>query len=183
MLVWDVNKQLTTKLLYGKAFRATSFSQQGNQNNPVLLGNKDLKSEIINTFEWAIDYRPVSSLKTAVNVYYYEIKDLITVVPDVGKPSATFRNSGNQHGYGSKFEWNWQASEQWSVSDNYAWQRAINQQMHDRVTYVPEHHVYVAVDWRFLPQWQLHSRKLTGLVSECLQPLITGHYKIIKRLI
>jgi len=154
-LVWDVNKQVTTKLLYGKAFRAPSFSEQGNQNNPVLLGNKDLKPETINTFEWAIDYRPVSSLRTAVNVYYYEIKDLIAAVPDVGKPSATFRNSGNQHGYGSEFEWNWQASEQWSVSGNYAWQRAINQQTHDRVTYVPEHHVYVAVDWQFLPQWQL----------------------------
>jgi iron complex outermembrane receptor protein len=153
--VWDVNKQVTTKLLYGKAFRAPSFSEQGNQNNPVLLGNKDLKPETINTFEWAIDYRPMSSLRTAVNVYYYEIKDLIAAVPDVGKPSATFRNSGNQHGYGSEFEWNWQASEQWSVSGNYAWQRAINQQTHDRVTYVPEHHVFVAVDWQFLPQWQL----------------------------
>lgn len=154
-LVWDINKQLTTKLLYGKAFRAPSFSEQGNQNNPVLLGNKDLKPETINTIEWALDYRPVSSLRTAVNIYYYEIKDLIAAVPDVGKPSATFRNSGNQHGYGSEFEWNWQASEQWSVSGNYAWQRAINQQTHDRVTYVPEHHVYVAVDWQFLPQWQL----------------------------
>lgn len=154
-LVWDVNKQVTTKLLYGKAFRAPSFSEQGNQNNPVLLGNKDLKPETINTFEWAIDYRPVSSLRTALNVYYYEIKDLIAAVPDVGKPSATFRNSGNQHGYGSEFEWNWQASEQWSVSGNYAWQRAISQQTHDRVTYVPEHHIYAAVDWQFLPQWQL----------------------------
>lgn len=154
-LVWDVNKQLTTKLLYGKAFRAPSFSEQGNQNNPVLLGNKDLKPETINTFEWAIDYRPISSLRTAVNVYYYEIKDLIAAVPDAGKPSATFRNSGDQHGYGSEFEWNWQANEQWSVSGNYAWQRAINQQTHDRVTYVPEHHIYVALDWQFLPQWQL----------------------------
>ncbi|MDD1610780.1 MAG: TonB-dependent receptor, partial [Methylococcaceae bacterium] len=131
------------------------FSEQGNQNNPVLLGNKNLKPEIINTVEWAIDYRPVSSLRTAVNVYYYEIKDLIAAVPDVGKPSATFRNSGNQQGYGSEFEWNWQANEEWSVSGNYAWQHAINQQTHNRITYVPEHHVYVAVDWQFLPQWQL----------------------------
>lgn len=154
-LVWDINKQLTTKLLYGKAFRAPSFSEQANQNNPVLLGNKDLKPETINTLEWAVDYRPTSSLRTAVNIYYYEIKDLIAAIPDVGKPSATFRNSGNQQGYGSEFEWNWQANEEWSVSGNYAWQRAINQQTHDRVTYTPEHHIYVAVDWQFLPQWQL----------------------------
>lgn len=154
-LVWDINKQLTTKLLYGRAFRAPSFSEQGNQNNPVLLGNKNLKPETINTVEWAIDYRPVSSLRTAINVYYYEIKDMIAAVPDVGKPSATFRNSGNQQGYGSEFEWNWQANEEWSISGNYAWQHAINEQTHSRATYVPEHHIYVALDWQFLPQWQL----------------------------
>ncbi len=154
-LVWDVNKQLTTKLLYGKAFRAPSFSEQGNQNNPVLLGNKNLKPETINTFEWALDYRPFNSLRTAVNLYYYEITDLIAAVPDVGKSSATFRNSGNQHGYGSEFEWNWQATDQWSVAGNYAWQHAINELTHSRATYVPEHHVYVALDWQFLPQWQL----------------------------
>jgi iron complex outermembrane receptor protein len=154
-LVWDINKQLTTKLLYGKAFRAPSFSEQANQNNPVLLGNKNLKPETIDTFEWAIDYRPVKSLRTAVNVYYYQIKDLIAAVPDVGKPSATFQNSGKQDGYGGEFEWNWQASEQWSVMGNYSWQHAMNKQNHTRVTYVPEHHIYTAVSWQFLPQWQL----------------------------
>lgn len=154
-LVWDINKQLTTKLLYGKAFRAPSFSEQANQNNPVLLGNRNLKPETINTFEWAVDYRPVKSLRTAVNVYYYQIQDLIAAVPDIGKPSATFQNSGKQDGYGGEFEWDWQASEQWSIKGNYAWQHAINQQTNTRATYVPEHHVYTAVSWQFLPQWQL----------------------------
>ena len=154
-LVWDINKQLTTKLLYGKAFRAPSFSEQGNQNNPVLLGNKDLKPETINTIEWAIDYRPISTLRTALNVYYYEIKNLIAAVPDVGKPSATFQNSGKQDGYGGEFEWDWQASDQWTIKGNYAWQHAINEQTQNRVSYVPEHHVYAAVAWQFLPQWQL----------------------------
>ncbi len=82
-LVWDINQQLTSKLLYGRAFRAPTFSEQGNQNNPVLLGNRNLRPETINTYEWAFDYRPVSSLRTAVNLYYYQIESLISVVPDV----------------------------------------------------------------------------------------------------
>ncbi len=154
-LVWDINKQVTTKLLYGRAFRAPSFSEQGNQNNPVLLGNKNLKPETINTIEWALDYRPVDALRTALNLYYYDIKDLIAAVPDVGKRSSTFRNSGNQQGYGGEFEWNWQASDEWRLFGNYAWQHAINQQTHDSVTYVPEHHVYVAIDWQFLSNWHI----------------------------
>jgi iron complex outermembrane receptor protein len=157
-LVWDINNQLTTKLLYGRAFRAPSFSEQGNQNNPVLIGNRNLKPETINTIEWAIDYRPINSLRTALNVYGYEVEDLIAAVPDVGKSSATFQNSGVQKGYGTELEWDWQASEQWSVKGNYAWQHAINQQTSSRVTYVPEHQLYTAVAWQFLPNWQLQTQ-------------------------
>ncbi len=154
-LVWDINEQLTSKLLYGKAFRAPNFAEQFNQNNPVLLGNKSLQPETINTYEWAFSYRPISSLSTAVNVFYYRINDLISAMPDPNKTSSTFQNSGNQNGYGTEFESNWQISEQWSVKGNYAWQHSINEATNSSVTGVPEHHVFVALDWQFLPQWQL----------------------------
>ena len=154
-LVWDINEQITSKLLYGKAFRAPNFAEQFNQNNPVLLGNKNLKPETINTYEWAINYRPSSSLNTAVNVFYYQIDDLISAVPDLSRRSNIFTNSGNQNGYGTEFEANWQIVEKWSVKGNYAWQHSINQTTNNSVTGVPEHHVFVAFDWYFLPQWQL----------------------------
>ena len=38
---------------------------------------------------------------------------------------------------------------------NYAWQHAINEQTHQRVTGVPEHHIYFATQWQFMPDWQL----------------------------
>ncbi|WP_340121683.1 TonB-dependent receptor [Methylobacter svalbardensis] len=154
-LVWDINKQLTSKLLYGKAFRAPNFAEQFTQNNPVLLGNKNLDPETINTYEWALDYRPFSSLRTAVNLYYYKINNLITAVPDPGRQTNIYQNSGNQNGYGTEFEWNWQVAEQWKVMGNYAWQHATNEVTNRSVTGVPEHHVYVALGWQFLPQWQL----------------------------
>jgi outer membrane receptor for ferrienterochelin and colicins len=52
-LVWQNNPVLTTKFLYGRAFRAPSFSELYNQNNPTILGNPDLEPEIINSFEVA----------------------------------------------------------------------------------------------------------------------------------
>ncbi|MDD5633283.1 MAG: TonB-dependent receptor [Methylococcales bacterium] len=154
-LVWDINEQITSKLLYGKAFRAPNFAEQFTMNNPVVLGNRSLKPETINTYEWAFSYRPVSALSTAVNVFYYQIADLITAVPDPGTEINTYRNSGNQNGYGTEFEWNWKIAEKWSVKGNYAWQHSINEATHSSVTGVPEHHVFVAFDWQFLPQWQL----------------------------
>ncbi len=159
-LVWDINSQLTGKLLYGRAFRAPNFTEQGNQNNPVQLGNKALKPETINTYEWAIDYRPTDAFKTSVNLYYYQIDDLIALVSDAaqGKPSFTFQNSGKQNGYGTEYEWNWQVREQWNISGNYAWQHAINDKTKLRVPGVPEHQAYVAVAWQFKPKWQLQSQ-------------------------
>jgi iron complex outermembrane receptor protein len=154
-LVWDINKQLTSKLLYGKAFRAPNFAEQFTQNNSVVLGNRNLKPETINTYEWALNYRPFSSLSTAVNVYYYQIDRLISAVPDLATGINTYQNSGNQNGYGTEFEWNWQAAEQWNVKGNYAWQHSISEATNSVVTGVPEHHVFVALGWQFLPQWQL----------------------------
>ncbi len=154
-LVWDINKQLTSKLMYGKAFRAPNFRDQFAQNNPVVQGNPNLKPETINTYEWALNYRPLSSLSTSANIYYYQISNLIAQVANLGAVASNYQNSGNQNGYGSEFEANWQWNEQWNVKGNYAWQHAINQTTNNLVTGVPAHHVYVALVWKFLPQWQL----------------------------
>lgn len=156
-LVWDINKQLTSKLMYGKAFRAPTFLELYTQNNPVVAGNSNLKPETINTYEWALNYRPASSLSTAVNVYYYQIDNLIAQVadPGVSASASNYQNSGNQNGYGTELEGNWQVTEQWNVKGNYAWQHAINETTNSFVTGVPAHHVYVALGWKFLPQWQL----------------------------
>jgi len=156
-LVWDINKQLTSKLMYGKAFRAPTFSELYTQNNPVVLGNANLRPETINTYEWALNYRPLSSLSTGANLYYYQINNLISQVldPVAGAGVYNYQNSGNQNGYGSEFEFNWQWSEQWGVKGNYAWVHAVNETTQSLVTGVPAHHVYAALAWKFLPQWQL----------------------------
>jgi outer membrane cobalamin receptor len=170
-LVWDINEQITSKLLYGKAFRAPNFAEQFTQNNPTVLGNKNLKPETINTFEWAFDYRPFSAMRTAANVYYYQIDNLISAVPDPSRLTNIFQNSGNQNGYGSELEWNWQISEQWNVMGNYAWQHSTNEQTHQQVAGVPEHHVYAAFQWQFMPNWQFQPQfnwigGRTGLPSD-----------------
>ena len=37
---------------------------------------------------------------------------------------------------------------------NYAWQHSTNERTNQQVAGVPEHHVYVAVQWQFMPSWQ-----------------------------
>ncbi|MEQ1528190.1 MAG: TonB-dependent receptor [Methylococcales bacterium] len=157
-LLWDINEQLTSRWLFGRAFRAPSFSELGNINNPAQMGNKNLTPETIDTVEWALDYHPSRSLRLAHNFFYYQLHDYIGLVPDAGKPSVSFKNSSEQDGYGSEFEWNWQINEQWNLAGNYAWQHSQNTSTLHRITGIPTHHIFVAGTWQFLPQWQLQSQ-------------------------
>ena len=155
---WAINDELTTKLLYGRAFRAPSFAEQGNINNPVLLGNPNLDPETINTIELAFNYVPLSNLRTGLNVYWYQISDLIQPVADLGETTVTSQNASDQQGYGLELEWDWQIIDQLGVSGNYAWQHSQNKQTNKRVAGVPKHQIYFATKWNFLPHWLLQNQ-------------------------
>ncbi len=158
-LVWDINRQLTSKLLYGRAFRAPSFVELGSQNSPLSQGNMNLKPEINNTVEWAFDYRPSSALRTALNLYYYHIDDFISISPSPTRSGILqYNNFGNLDGYGTEWEWSWKVSEQWSLLGNYAWQNARNDATDRRIAGVLGHQIYFAGIWQFMPQWQFQSQ-------------------------
>ena len=76
-LVWSTSLKLTTKLLYGRAFRAPSFAELLTVNNPVALGNPKLNPETIDTLELAFDYVHSPELSLNFNLYRYKIDDLI----------------------------------------------------------------------------------------------------------
>ncbi|MEQ1637987.1 MAG: TonB-dependent receptor [Methylococcales bacterium] len=166
-LVWTINDQMTSKWLYGRAFRAPNFSELGLRNNITLKGDEKLQPETIDTVEWAFDYHPTASIRTAVNLYYYDLKKHITLgTAKLENPEAAqtensisaFQNFGHRDGYGTELEGSWQINEQWLLKGNYAWQHAIDQDFDTRVAGVPEHHVYAAAIWQFLPKWQLQSQ-------------------------
>lgn len=155
-LIWDIDPHLTGKLMYGRAFRAPNFYELSLQNNPDLSRNQSLKPETINTAELAFDFRTSSSFRTSLNFYYYQIEDLIKAAPTAS--SLQYQNYGNQDGCGTELEWNWQLSNEWNFSGNYAWQYSRNGLTKTRVTGVPEHQLYLAAKWSFLPQWQFQSQ-------------------------
>ncbi len=154
-LIWDINQQLSSKILYGRAYRAPSFLEQKQQNSQLFVGNPELKPETIETIDLAFDYRPFSNLRMASNFYYYEIDKMITASSTA---VATVENTDGQTAYGTEFEWDWNFSERWNLKANYAWQYARNEQSKRRMASVPEHQVYAAIRWSFLPQWLVQSQ-------------------------
>lgn len=154
-LVWNATERLTSKLLYGRAFRPPSFAELFSINNPVALGNPDLDPETINTYELAFDYRPTYDVSTGLNLFYYKVEDLIRFVPDPDATgSQTAQNSGEQTGYGFELEAQWHARDNLSLAGHYAYQHSRFDDLDADVGHAPGQQLFGAIRWGFLPDWE-----------------------------
>ncbi|SHI48140.1 iron complex outermembrane recepter protein [Malonomonas rubra DSM 5091] len=156
-LVWSTRHNLTTKLLYGRAFRAPSFQELYATQNPVTLGNSELEPETIDTAELAFDYRPTYSLQTVLNLYLYRANGLIEYVSN-GDGTKTAQNIRDQEGYGFELEANWDATDKLRLSANYSWQYSVDCDSDKRVSDAPGQQVFISSNWNFLPNWRLYSQ-------------------------
>ncbi len=147
-LVWQVDYALTAKLLYGHAFRAPSFAEQFNINNPVTLGNPNLDPETINTTELAFDLRASDVLRMGLNIFYHKMHDIIRFVDDPGSTTKTARNIGTQTGYGLEYEIDWAPWRRLSLTGNYAFQQSRDEKLNADPGFAPEHQVYLRADWQ-----------------------------------
>lgn len=153
-LVWAARHDLTAKLLYGEAFRAPSFAEFRNQNNPVALGNSDLDPEEMETIELAFDYRPKDNLRLGLNLFSYEWDDIIRFT-DSGGGTQTAQNIGSQDGYGFEFEFDWKVSRTLNILGNYAHQQSEDKSTDEDAGHAPENQFYVRTDWEFKPGWHV----------------------------
>ena len=149
-LVWETAYNLTSKLLYGRAFRPPSFSELYNSPNPVLTGNPNLKPETNQSTELAFSWQATSTLQANLSLFHYLWQDILR--PD---SSNTVQNAGSQHGDGFETELVWDASASLRLSGNYAHQHSIDETTGLNAGNAPENHVYARADWRFMPRWTL----------------------------
>lgn len=150
-LVWDTSYNLTTKFLYGRAFRAPAFAEQFNMGNPVAVGNDDLDPEIINTYEIAFDYTHSGDLSGGLNLFYYDMQDIIRFTP-------VAQNTGDQTGYGLELEFEWQLSRDTTLSGNYALQRSEDEATDDDAGHAPGQQIYLRADHALTDNWNVSSQ-------------------------
>lgn len=151
-LVWQPRPNLVTKLLYGKAFRAPSYSELYVVSR-INTGNPQLQPETIQTTELALGYQPTNHLEFNLDVFAYEVADAIIYLPlPSGKTQP--HNAGNKTGHGVSLEAEWKANDSLKLSGNYTFQTAKDQQSH-QIPNAPRHKFYFRTDWQFLPDWNL----------------------------
>lgn len=152
-LVWAANDVLTTKVLFGSAFRAPSFGQQFNINNPASLGNEAIDPETIDTFELAFDYHPRRKLRVGFNLFRSASEGLIALVPDPATGARRAQNARDQDGYGFEAEVEWHRGERFSVLGNFAWQHSEESSTGVQVPFAPERNLYLAARVHPRPEW------------------------------
>lgn len=154
-LVWKTNDKLTTKLLYGEAFRAPAFVELFAVNNPAALGQPKLKPENIKTLDLAFAYRPNFKLYTGFNIFSYEITNLITAVA-IDNVSFQFTNIGEQSGHGVEFEFDYQINNDFNFAGHYAWFENEDKMTNDDAGDAPNHQIGLRGNWKISDNVSLH---------------------------
>lgn len=79
-VVHNYNDNITFKANYGEAYRAPQFNELGLINNPLVLGNINLKPETIKSFDF-ISLVKFSNWTASTTYFQHEIKDAIVAEP------------------------------------------------------------------------------------------------------
>ncbi len=155
-LVWQTWNNLTTKLLYGQAFRSPSLTELYARHDLNALGNPNLKAEVINTLELGADYYLNDRMNFSLNIYRYRWRNAIQFVSQ-GNGMGMAQNIGTQRGHGFELEGRWQVSNTLKLIGNYSQQYSENVAGYES-GYAPSHEVYLRADWLFRPQWSLSAQ-------------------------
>jgi len=151
-LVWGTTEKLTTKFLYGRAFRAPAFGELYTINNPIALGNPDIGPETIDVYELGWTYKSSENMETSFNIFHYDIKDLITFVPSAGGTSIA-QNSSQQNGNGFELETTVKATSTVYWTANYAFVDSKDKASGKPSGNYPNDRVYFRSDWAFAENW------------------------------
>ena len=153
-LVWLPNETLTTKLLYGSAFRAPSIGERLFVNNPASIGNPDLNPEKIDTIELAINVKASSELQTSINFFKYEAVDLIEFVDD-GTGTSIADNARDQDGYGFEWELDWVPTPKFHFKTNFSWQNSEDSDTGEPIADAPEKQLTILSSYKLLDKTAL----------------------------
>lgn len=145
-MVWNNSDRLTTKLMYGQAFRAPSYRELY-ASTSYAQPNENLTPEQSQTIELAFAYTATKDLQLNLNLFHFLQSELIRR----NSTSGQYENTGDHNIRGIELEAQWQASRELKVSGN------VTLRNQDDTIYravdEPDQDAYLRLDWGFLRNW------------------------------
>ncbi|MDA3890433.1 MAG: TonB-dependent receptor [Salinivirgaceae bacterium] len=161
--VWNTEKKLIVKLLYGQAYRAPNTQEQYKLTG-FTVGNKDLNPETIKTFEFSLDYNFSSKVNNRLTIYYNTIGDMVAAKGVTsGVAGGPYQNIGKNTSRGFEYELKMVLNKQFYMFANYSFTNSENEvTINDTTdTYshrdIAPHKINVGVNYRFLKYLNLYT--------------------------
>lgn len=157
-LVWSLLENFDLKLLYGQAFRAPNFQELYNINNPVVVGNPDLKAERIQTYEAGLAWRLNRYFAANANYFFSTIRDQIGWTPSTtaGTPAVN-ANLGKTETQGIELGANGAIGSDLNWKFSYTWQDPRDASTDKRLPYVPSQRIGGSVNYTLTRYVNLHT--------------------------
>ena len=143
----------TLKLLHGQAFRAPAFVELWGRNNPVSLGNPDLRPERLSTTEAALGWQATDALLVECGLYVTRIRDFINFEPDPAG-TRTARNADRLKGQGGELSLVYAPSSTFRLTAHGSYQELRDAATDRPLGEAPRTEAYLRLDHRFRPAWQ-----------------------------
>lgn len=141
-LVWNVNPQLTTKLIRGNALRAPKIGS---------IAALTKRPEHMHNTEWAVDYRPNERVHILGNVYRFRARDIVENPADNASPTP------GRVGNGAELELGWLLQPQTRLDAAFSYINATNTDG-SRAAYTPKFSTKLALTWQPTTNWTLNAR-------------------------
>jgi outer membrane cobalamin receptor len=147
---WEVNSRNTLKLMYGEAFRAPTFAELYNKNNPSLVGNTNLKPEKVKTLEINLQ-NTMDKLETSITLFHSTIDDIITT------SGTTYVNRGTTTTQGVEAEFKYTLPRGSYIAANYTYQNPQNKETSKSLENIAKQEGYVALNYRINSSLNLYT--------------------------
>jgi outer membrane receptor for ferrienterochelin and colicins len=158
-LVWTSSPVLTTKLLWGEAFRPPPSN--GTATNLA-------KPERINNIEIAFDFHPSDALRGALNLYHYRATDLLfvapppatiqTIPPGTLPPITVSSALASRTGRGGELEFTWLATPTLRLGGSLTVARVTDDLTGQQIAATPTRSAKASLDWDMGPTWAFNLR-------------------------
>jgi len=151
-IVWEANENNIFKVMYGEAFRAPTFAELYNQNNPSIIGNPNLNPEKIKTVELGWQNSSFKRADFTLTLFHNKITDIISL----GNTNM-YGNEGSLVVLGLESEIKYNLGRGSYILANYTYQEPKNDD-YDKalLSGISKHTAYIGLNYRFNENYNLY---------------------------
>lgn len=148
---WEINPHNNIKLMYGEAFRAPTFAELYNKNNPALVGNSSLNPERVKTIELNLQNTSLDNLEVSLSIFNSAIDDIISTAGN------TYVNQGKTTTQGVEAEIRQNLHRGSYIVANYTYQNPKCSTTSQSLENISRHEGYLALNYRINSTFNLYT--------------------------